>query len=562
MDEDHCTRPVLMAKERTKYGRSDYERYDNITTDVGRAGRGKIGKVEVDCHFLFTKSRWGVIGSHKIPAGIIYMDLDFHQPSDCKLESATVAVTLTTEDGEECRLRPQARPEPGHVKFTQHFGPHEMRGKEIPMQTRRNKKWTPQFEIMGHGVGGMGLDKERLVQAASRWRFSGHTTSDGGGIWDNKLQWELQENKQEPEPTRPNRLHTAFAFEHNASRFYMTVTVSGKLAKWSNKFKTLLQIGKRKDGEPQEIVTKIEWVDGYNCPLLLDRHAQDLRLVMELENMSAVPIELPAAQVATFRPANSPSPSPSGPGLPGTQPVCLPSSTGTILGQEPERPTLQAIEWQPLQTEHDLGSPAQPTLEHLSQAAGFAPLQPPPPQARPSRPAVTRPLEEDPVQEAPASSSSSVVIQLPEPAQTNLDGQHNTNPPESAESEPPTVKIVPRPNPARPNVSAILFLIWLRNVSVEFLWMIAAMIPQAPAPEVTGKEHTPKPMTETQDGKETAWKETVTGGREQDRLRLSVPQQDTPKDLDGETCIGSSGLTPRTAFSTVEQRKPWPHHVI
>lgn len=566
MDDDHCSRPVLMAKERTKYGRSDYERYDNATTDVGRAGRGKIGKVEVDCHFLFTKSRWGVIGSREIPAGIIYMDLDFHQPSDCKLESATVAVTLATEDGEECRLQPQDRPEPGsepksgRVKFTQHFGPHEMRGKETQVQSRRVKKRTPEVQVMGYGVGGMGLDNEKTVHTASRWRFSGRTTSDGGSIWDNRLQWELQENKLEREPTRPNRLHTAFAFEHNASRFYMTVTVSGKLAKGTNKMKSLLQFGKRKDGKPQEMVTKIEWVDGYDCPLRLDRLAQDLRLVMELENMSAIPIELPAAQLATFRPAASSS-TLSGLGVSGAQQAYLPSSSGSTLGQEPEQPTPQAIEWQPLQTEQALCRPAQPTLEHMSQAAGFPPLQLTPPPPRPSPPAVATPVVQDLDQEVPASSSSTVVVQLPEPVQTKQDSQNETKAPEDPESKTPTIKIVPLPNPARPNPSALLFLLWLRNVSIEFLWMIAAMIPQAPVPEPTGKEeHETKGPTETQDGTEAVPKQPAAGEREQDHLRLTMPQQETPKDLDGETCIPSSGLTPRSGFSSVEQRRPWPHN--
>ncbi|KAK3904443.1 hypothetical protein C8A05DRAFT_31770 [Staphylotrichum tortipilum] len=565
MDQEQCSRPVLMAKERTKYGRTDYERYDNATTDVGRAGRGKIGKVEVDCHFLFTKSRWGVIGTPEVPAGIIYMDLDFHQPSDCKLESATVAVTLATEDGEECRLQPRDRPvpdagpRPPPVKFTQHFGPHEMRGKETLVQSRRAKKRTPQVEVMGYGVGGMGLDNEKVVQTTSRWRFSGRTTSDGGGIWDNKLQWELQENKLEREPTRANRLHTAFAFQHNASRFYMTVTVSGKLAKSPDKIKTLFHFGKRKDGKPQEMVTKIEWPDGYDCPQRLDRIAQDLRFVMELENMSAVPIELPAAQLATFGPVNSNGL--TGLAVSGTQQACLPSS-GSTLGLDPERPTPPAaIEWRPLQTEQALIHPAQPTLDQMSLAAAPAPLQLPPAPPRPSPPAVTRPVEQDPSQDAPASMSSSITIQIPESAQTSQTGQHQTEPPESTEPKAPTERIVPLRKPARPIPSAWLFLLWLRNVGAEFLWLLASMIPQASVAEITGKEYeyAPKPVTNMQDGKETGSKDAAVGEREQDRLRLTVPSQDTPRDLDGETCVGSSGLTPRTAFSAVEERRPWPH---
>lgn len=83
---DQLTRPILMRKEGRGYGRCDYERFDNVTTSHVNAGRGKIGEVEVDCRFFFTKSRWGYLGSDygstKTPGGIIYLDLDFHQPSD------------------------------------------------------------------------------------------------------------------------------------------------------------------------------------------------------------------------------------------------------------------------------------------------------------------------------------------------------------------------------------------------------------------------------------------------------------------------------------------------
>lgn len=58
--EGQYTRPVLLSKVRSKYGRRDYKRFDNIASTHMRAGRGNIGKVEIDCRFMFTKSHWYV----------------------------------------------------------------------------------------------------------------------------------------------------------------------------------------------------------------------------------------------------------------------------------------------------------------------------------------------------------------------------------------------------------------------------------------------------------------------------------------------------------------------
>jgi len=75
--EDHYTRPAVWAKPRGKYGRQEYERLDHKSLTHTQAGRGSIGKVEVDCRFMYTKSHWGVIGESKTPAGIIYVS---HNP--------------------------------------------------------------------------------------------------------------------------------------------------------------------------------------------------------------------------------------------------------------------------------------------------------------------------------------------------------------------------------------------------------------------------------------------------------------------------------------------------
>ncbi|KAK4211403.1 hypothetical protein QBC37DRAFT_376094 [Rhypophila decipiens] len=306
---EQLTRPVLLRKRRRGYGRCDYERFDHITTSHVNAGRGKIGDVEVDCRFFFTKSRWGYLGSDYdssgTPGGIIYLDLDFHQPSDCRLRAATVVVTLTDQDDEHrrtCQNRP-SRP----VKFTSHYGPRHMRGAERQMQKRITKQLIPYVEVMGQGAGGVGIHSEKLAVTSSRWNFSGHLGATSGSNWDNKLKWVLEENRHEDQSMHSNVIHTAFAFEHNATQFFMTVEVTGKLVRTRDQLRQSLRF---KDQE-KSVTIKFQWKDGkYSCPALLDDVAKDLHLAMEHENRCSVPAEIPDALPVNFMETTNPSPRP------------------------------------------------------------------------------------------------------------------------------------------------------------------------------------------------------------------------------------------------------------
>jgi hypothetical protein len=390
-----------------------------------RAGHGSIGKVQVECRFLFTKSQWGVMGEARNPAGIIYLDLDFSQPADCKLESATITVTLTEDDGEEARIHHRS---PCHTKFTDHFGPKSVRGPESLVQTRKVKNRTPEVQVLGYGAGGIGINKEKLVQTRGRWDFSGYITSTKDSLWYNILRWELKENSLEWQPTHSNLFHTAFALEHNATRFYMTVHVSGKLAKFSHKIKDIknrLKFGE-KGGKDQEIVTKIEWADGYSCPRRLDPYAQHLHEAMGYANMENVAVEIPGAMAASYHPAiTNHSPATAPPPQPLINPPQQPAHQPPLpiprpwLEPRPPPPTISGE--QPL-----AGNPMQYlpilTLEQLSMAsAGFAngpPSRPPPLSTTNNTPAATE------ADEAELSSSSVTLVNSAVTTQADAEGGH------------------------------------------------------------------------------------------------------------------------------------------
>lgn len=48
--------------------------------------------------------------------------------------------------------------------------------------------------VLGYGVGGLGIDKEKIVIGGSCWNFEGYIFLMKGLIWYNILKWELKEN--------------------------------------------------------------------------------------------------------------------------------------------------------------------------------------------------------------------------------------------------------------------------------------------------------------------------------------------------------------------------------
>jgi hypothetical protein len=472
-----------------------------------RAGGGKIGKVEVDCRFIFTKSHWGVLGTSEHPAGIIYLDLDFRPPPDCRLESATVSVTLTADGGEENNIEVRSA---CPVKFTDHYGPKSIRGQETLVQTKKVKNRTPHVELFGYGAGGLGVNKEKIVQTTIRWKFAGHIASSKGSIWYDTLRWELQENTLERQPTHSNLIHTAFALEHNATRFYMTVHVSGKLAKFSDKIKSRLKFGGKegKEGKNQEIVTKIEWEKGYSCPLRLDQMAHDLHFAMELENMSKIPIEIPSAMPATFRPAAM-----------GPASIATAAQEGRAdprpVQHSSARPRLESgpptgAEGLPWRMENSTQHFSVPTLEDLSMAAGLA--RPRPPLAESRRE----------IDQGSEYSGSTTLVNPEEFVQENRASLAG--------------KAVPKNQITgiRADAGAMLLLHWLRSIGLQFLLLMAGIFP-------VSTEMNP-PRLETVAGK-------VKIG-DSERLRLVVPQKEPQRDYDDETLVASSGLTPSSMAQT------------
>ncbi|KAH8878804.1 hypothetical protein GQ53DRAFT_602112, partial [Thozetella sp. PMI_491] len=301
---------LYQGKWSRKYGRYDFHRFDHVSSEHFSVGGKSVGKVDVDCKLLFKRSRWGVLGGRR-PAGIIYMDLDFHQPEGYRLAWATVQVALDDDDRESLRSYGQAPPaEPEDstfetyfpVQITPWFGPQHIVGHESILHKAETVSLLPHIEAAGIGLGGMGKKFHTSSDIPFRWKFTGHLVRPDEKATSGQyktLEWQLKEN--DLDPGLNSRVHTAFAYEYGNQPFLMKVKVRGGLRQLHHRFKhnvKSLRFGPRPNQDADSSITLINAYHGRRLPL--DALARSLDRAMELENYKTRPLELPKPQQATF----------------------------------------------------------------------------------------------------------------------------------------------------------------------------------------------------------------------------------------------------------------------
>ncbi|KAI1743497.1 hypothetical protein F4680DRAFT_346352 [Xylaria scruposa] len=269
---------VLSRQERwqlgRKFGKYDFDRFQQLQGSRHFLGKGKIGEMEVACKFLFQKSHWGVLTPFRNPGGILYLDLVFTEPPDCHLRGATVILTLDENDKDlqrhfSIRNKTQYKV-PVHI--TEH-GPQNLVGQLKTAEKSRTRQFIPSLNAGGFfELGGMGQkSKSRTVQE-SQWRFSSQTMPDRSGR-PTTLRWDLCESDLDQQPKHANTFHTAFAFEHDGQPFFIRLAVSGVLEnaasnllyKTKNKFKKFKFLG-----APETVITLVNFGgrdNGYTQPL-------------------------------------------------------------------------------------------------------------------------------------------------------------------------------------------------------------------------------------------------------------------------------------------------------
>ncbi|PQE30504.1 2-amino-3-carboxymuconate-6-semialdehyde decarboxylase protein [Rutstroemia sp. NJR-2017a WRK4] len=326
---------------------------------------------------LAMKSQWGVLGRHKNPAGIIYLDLTFDQPKDSQLHSATVIITLDDEDQELNDIRGKFAPRgstvpqcPVHI--TDSYGPKGFTGPEKIVQMTKSQHLTPSAQFAGYEISGVSVDKESSFTYSSRWKFSGQLLPGKRNHWTFKtLKWELSENDLEAQTTHSNEVHTAFTFEHGGQPFFMRVEIKGKLRKLHGRVKEKLRKfpsnSKKDDGS---IVTLINFGERALFKTPLDQRARELELEMEIANLHAIPMEVSDPKPVTFQRIqhnSGQSNMPNSTAVSGS----WSQQQSAVSGAPPQQQSPASTQPQPLQR---AGSPTTaqnataPTLVNLAQA--------------------------------------------------------------------------------------------------------------------------------------------------------------------------------------------------
>lgn len=297
---------------RRRYGPVGFDRFDNVLSEHASIGDASIGKVKVDCKFLFEKSLWGVMTRAQNPAGIVYLDLNFQQPRDHRLKAATVTVRLDEDDDDLPKQRStHQRPWPVPVQIGAH-GPMQLTGEAH--RALKTSRWSlkPHIDIAGlAGIGGVGPDSETQSVQECRWTFSSHLradpTSQRASSAYRILEWQLTENEFETQSSHSNTVHTAFSFQHDGQPFLMHVSVQGQLQSWTSNAKMGIKNTMRKckigSSSPDApcATTLINFNGRHQFSKPLDEVARGLSLAMELENMRSIPPQIPTSHRTTFR---------------------------------------------------------------------------------------------------------------------------------------------------------------------------------------------------------------------------------------------------------------------
>jgi hypothetical protein len=264
-----------------------------------------IGKVGVDVRFLFRKSHWGTLGPAENAAGIIYMELDFDQPPDCAMESATIQLTLDEDDqGLDPYRVDSLPPSECPVLITDYYGPGQIVGTSKRVLIRKSLKVEPSVNVIGNGGSLGGFTSEKAFEHESRWTFRSHRVPEdrtSGKRWGHRiLRWEMTENDIE-KSTHSNKVYTAFAYEHSGQPFLMKIEISGKLRKRSDRMKANLskKFGPRARKQEDISTTLVGAYLGHRRPL--DELARGLASAMEMQNYMLSPLVVPGAQPASFQ---------------------------------------------------------------------------------------------------------------------------------------------------------------------------------------------------------------------------------------------------------------------
>ncbi|PLN85386.1 hypothetical protein BDW42DRAFT_3212 [Aspergillus taichungensis] len=242
-----------------------------------------VGRLRIDCCFLMSKMRWGQLRDQD--SGLMYLDLTFHQPVDCKLAQATITLSFQSIQQSSSSMSP--------LEVTEFFGPQALSGEKRERQVSNAFEATPKFGAASTSVEGIGMSRRSEVNYASRWKFTGtrfaaDTSNDSftRSSQYRQLVWHLEENELERQAVHHSIVHTALAFHHNSSPFYLDVQVEVKMRRWRHRLQQRLVCPPR--GRKAITRAKIEPPPDKFADPQFPQLARDLNQALTEENLHPV----------------------------------------------------------------------------------------------------------------------------------------------------------------------------------------------------------------------------------------------------------------------------------
>lgn len=215
---------IQRGEWKRKAGDYEWTKYATVDVVSPSIGADAIRHVKVDCRFLFEQCQWGILqsGSRQHLAGIVHMELAFHQPIDCKLARANICLTLDEKDPALVTFRqrwqfPSFPTSRCPVQITDFYGPRYILGQTSTASIKDSVRLQPEINV---GVGGASLgslERERQHIQQSRWKFETYRKPGQSNV----LNFEMTENDISKYPLERTTVYAAFTYVHSGQPFLM-----------------------------------------------------------------------------------------------------------------------------------------------------------------------------------------------------------------------------------------------------------------------------------------------------------------------------------------------------
>jgi hypothetical protein len=185
--------------------------------------------------------RWGKHNDKD--TGVMYLDLKFHQPTDCRVAQATI--TMDLHEIQEPRARVVAWSD-SDLEVTEFFGPQTLSGERRERQISNVIEAKPSAGFAGATAEGFGWSKTSNEVHSSRWKFTGSRFTIDSSQNESRrnrcrryrqLVWHLEENELERQSVHRSTVHSALAFHHQSEPFYIDLNIQVKMHRWHHRVK-------------------------------------------------------------------------------------------------------------------------------------------------------------------------------------------------------------------------------------------------------------------------------------------------------------------------------------